>query len=580
MSSPIVAQYVPMGSISHQTGLPQTNDNNFPDKNAQQSGILTGESLKELLARLRSKHPLYEKYEALWQTYLDTFEGGPSMIKPTYLHKHMREADEDFDARVKRAHYTNYCEPLTTFFTDFIFTETIHRGGGSKADWFTEFITDVNRKGDDITAFMGEGVCNDFQILGMVYGLVDAPPKPDGIEVVTKADEQAFKLKPYWVLVRATEVLDWGADEFGKYVYWKRRQFVTDTDPLGRKIDIERYTEWTPTLITITDVTKIQNVEKATQTQRVNGLGKVPVVVARYRTSKEDPEMGLSFLRDLASDNVAVLNLTSLLDEFLYKQCFNLLAMEMSSELPRADQEDGAMGTSNVLTYPPGMKAPAYITPSSEPAAKIQDERRTIVAEMYRRAAQDTVNELFNGGGSSGFSKAQSFRTTVPRIANRAEVLERFEIQMFQLTYEYMGEEWDGKIAYKDHYEITNLSDALAQMQTLFSQLLIPSATFAKEEMLRMISLFDGKIAAPELKTIRAEIESADWDEWQDTMKLHFLGRAATSPDIGTALGQPPVPVPGTSSEMATAGKDTATAPSTATKPTLTATQAAKTSAK
>jgi hypothetical protein len=289
--------------------------------------------------------------------------------------------------------------------------------------------------------------------------------------------------------------------------------------------------------------------------------------------------MGLSFVRDLAMDNIAVMNLTSLLDEFLYKQCFNILAMEMDTDLPKADQEDGAMGTSNTLLFPKGAKTPLYITPSSEPANKISEERGTIVAEMYRRAAQDTVNELFNGGGSSGFSKAQSFRTTVPRIANRAEILETFEIQMFQLTYEYMGETWDGKIAYKDHYEITNISDALAQMQTLFSELLIPSPTFAKEEMLRMVSLFDGKLAPDVLKQIRNEIKTADMTEWSDLQKLHYLGRAATSPDVGTALGQAPAPVPGTAS-MATPGKDTATAPSTPKKPTLTTAQVAKTSAK
>jgi hypothetical protein len=422
-------------------------------------------------------------------------------------------------------------------------------------------------------------VSNDVQIFGMAYGLVDAPPRPEGVKVVTKADEKAFGLKPYWVSVRPTEVLDWGVDEFDKYVYWKRKQNVETTDGLGRKVEIERYTEWTPTTITVTDITKVQNVEKAVQTQRPNGLKKVPVTPIRYTRSKEDPFMGLSFVRDLAMDNIAVMNLTSLLDEFLYKQCFNILAMEMNGELPKADQEDGAMGTSNVLTYPQGMKAPQYITPSSEPANKISEERRTIVAEMYRRAAQDTVNELFNGGGSSGFSKAQSFRTTVPRIANRAEILETFEIQMFQLTYEYLGETWNGKIAYKDHYEITNISDALAQMQTLFSELLIPSPTFAKEEMLRMVSLFDGKLAPDVLKQIRNEIQTADMTEWSDLQKLHYLGRAATSPDVGTALGQAPAPVPGTAS-MATPGKDTATAPSTPKKPTLTTAQVAKTSAK
>lgn len=582
MGSNLVIQNVPLGTkVSQYIGVPETtdDDSSIPSGAKKVSGILTGESLKELLARLRSEHPLYTKYKGLWKMYLDTFEGGPCMAQDVYLHKHMREADEDYQERLKRVHYTNYCEPLTTFFTDFIYTETIHRDGGSQNDLFTEFINNVNRKGDSITSFMADGVSNEYQIFGMAYGLVDAPPRPVGVKIVTKADEAAYKLKPYWVLIRAAEVLDWGVDDFDQYVYFKRKQNVVDTDSLGRKVEIERYTEWTPLTITVTDVTKVKNVEQAVQTQRPNELKKVPVVVARYTRSKEDPFMGLSFLRDLATDNIAVMNLTSLLDEFLYKQCFNILAMEMESDLPKADQEDGAMGTSNVLTYPKGMKAPQYITPSATPADKIAEERRTIVAEMYRRAAQDTVNELFNGGGSSGFSKAQSFRTTVPRIAHRAEVLEKFEIDMFKLTYEYMGEKWDGKIAYKDHYEITNLSDALSQMTTLFKDLLIPSETFAREEMNRMISLFDGKIAPDVLKKIRAEIDDADMTEWLDAQRLAFLGAAARSLDVGAALGLPTAPV-STASAMATPGKDKPTAPSTAKKPTLTTTQVAKTSAK
>jgi hypothetical protein len=77
---------------------------------------------------------------------------------------------------------------------------------------------------------------------------------------------------------------------------------------------------------------------------------------------------------------------------------------------------------------------------------------------------------------------------------------------------------------------------------------------------------------------IKNEIETANWTQWQDKMTLNFLGRAATSPDVGAALGLP-VAAP-TSSDVATPGKDTATAPSTAKKPTATVTAAAKSSAK
>lgn len=522
---------------------------------------------KQEIERLQSQHPDYMAYKPLWDLYVAAYEGGPSFCTEHNLFKHTRETSQDFDDRVKRMHYMNYCEPLVDFFTTFIFAETIQRDDKNDLKWFSTFCTNVDRRGNDITAFMSE-VSNVKDIYGMAYLLVDAPPLPEAPPgMLSKADVEQANADPYWVLVRPTEVLDWGVDQFDQFVYLKRAHPVVEVDPSsGQKKVLTRFTEWTRNQIRVTDVFEGKNGPQIEQVTIVdNQLGIVPFHVARYHRSLQHPHMGNSFLRDLAPNNREVMNLTSLLQEFLYRQCFNILAMEADSSLtlPKADAEDGTVGTSNVLEYPKGAKAPVYVVPSSEPANKFQDERRTIVAEMYRRAAQDTVNELFNGGGSSGFSKAQSFRTTVPRIANRAEVLEKAEVRLFQLTYQYRGKEWSGEIKYKDHYEITNLSDALNQLNMMFKDLLIPSATFAKEEMKRMVHLYDGKIDPDTLDQIYQEIEDTDWAEWLDTMKLSYLGRAATSNDVGLSLGEPVPPPASAGDQGQVKGKDTQTAPST-----------------
>src|SRR5208337_2709489 len=150
--------------------------------------------------------------------------------------------------------------------------------------------------------------------------------------------------------------------------------------------------------------------------------------------------------------------------------------------------------TANMMKYATGTKAPAYITPPTEPAKCLQEERASNIMSMYKIAAQDTQNDLFNGGKSSGFSKAVSFQTTVPKIATRAEILEHLEMQLLELTFEFMGKEWNGSIKYKDHYQIANLTDALAQLSTLFKDLQINSKTFAEMQMKRMIDEFDGKL--------------------------------------------------------------------------------------
>lgn len=483
---------------------------------------------KKEIARLQSKSATYQLYEAKWAFYLAAYEGGERFACKENIFKHPREHPEDFEERSKRLFYHNFCRPLVNFYTTFIFAETIQRDGGKNGAWFNNFILDVNNKGEDIGSFMGQ-VCDDMQIFGMSYILVDAP-QIDGD--LTVAQEKEQNIRPYWVIMRPDEVLDWVVDPFDKFKYLKRCQVIDNIDASFNHQTIERYYEWTPQNIKISDidVTVKEKPQLVDSKIIANKLGKIPVVLARYERSKVDKFMGQSFLTDIAYMGREVMNLTSLLQEFLYRQCFNILAMEQDPNVPETEQSQGEIGTANMLRHPMGTKAPSYITPPVAPAKFLQDERTGIVNAMYRIAAQDTVNELFNGAKASGYSKSQSFRTTVPKIATRADVLERTEVNLLKLTFEYMGKTWDGTIKYKDHYEITNLTDALQQMTVLFKDLQLPSETFVKAELKRMIHEFDGKLTEEEIQKAEKEIDTMDFDAWQATQKLAYVGRAAEAP--------------------------------------------------
>lgn len=523
------------------------------------SASLSANNKKEF-ERLQATHELYTLYAKNWDFYLAAYEGGDKFANEQNIFRHPREHEDDWRERVKRAHYHNYCERLVDFFTDFIFAETIDRTAEDTDNFFGQFISDVNKKGEDITEFMRQ-VSDDAQIFGMIYVLVDSPTK-DPSAVISKADEVKQGIRPYFVMIRPVEILDWVTDAFDKFIYIKRKQMIEDFDPATKsKKNILRFTEWYNDEIHITDVdiTDKKNIVITKQPVIPNALKEIPIEVVRYKRSKDNRFMGNSFLRDLAMNNREVLNLTSLEQEFLYKQCFNVLAMERDSQLDLQDQQDGEWGISNVLYYPKDGKPPIYITPDSGPADKIAAARQTCVNEMYKRAAQDMVNELFNGGKSSGFSKSMSFSTTVPYIASRADTLERTENRLFTLAYKYMNQEWKGKIKYKDRYEITNLTDALAQMTAMFKDLQMPSETFAKAELKRIIHEFDGKLPYEQLKKAEDEIDGMDFKEFQDTMKLAFIGRAAMSPDTPLAFGDKPTTNP-------TPGKDTAPKASTATR--------------
>lgn len=482
------------------------------------------------ILRLRETHDLWKLFNPQWAFYLSAYEGGQSFTTAENLFKHQRENSADYDDRVQRLHYFNYCAPLVDFFTNFIFSETIHRDGGSDQKFYEDFSKNVNMKGDDIVTFM-RTVCEDMQIFGMAYVLIDAPQVnlPDGL-IVTKYVEQQLNLRPYWCLLKPDEIIDWETDEFGNYMYMKRLQNLTQRFA-GRKVLLQKYSEFYPneTVITYVDVTDPQKPKIfGSPVTYPNSLGEIPILSIRYKRNKMYPDMATSFLVDLAYNNREVMNQTSLLQEFLYRQAFNILAKEVDTQIPMQSQEEGVAGTANVLEYPKGANPPNYLSPASDPAQEIRAERLFIVSEMYKRAAQDVMSELFNGEGASGFSKAQGFAKTVPFITSRADNLEQFENKLTQKTWQFQGKDWNGSVKYKDRYEVTNLNDYMTQLTMLFKDLKFPSETFAKEELKRAVAEFDGKISPENRMKIEAEIEKMNFKEW--IISLEPPKAVATSP--------------------------------------------------
>jgi hypothetical protein len=530
------------------------------DQNVKFIALDTGTELdpgkkgKSEIKRLRETHAQWDVYAPEWAFYLSAYEGGTGFANQDNLFRHVRENEDDFRDRAKRLDNLNYCEPIVDFYTNFIFTESIERDGEENAEFYDDFVKNVNLRGDSVSDFMRD-VSDDVQIFGMSYILVDAPPPPADGSVVSKADEKALGIRPYWVLIKPEEITNWVVDDFGKFVYLKRKQLTTELD--GNKVlAIEKYTEW------FTDHVDVSRIDVSKPAKPVylgkeilpNEMGKIPVVVARHKRAKSDTHIGLSFLRDFAYNNRKILNLSSLLDEFLYRQAFNILTMQIDPNgggVPEQGADEQIIGTANKIDYPAGAERPMYISPPVDPAKFIQEERQRIQQEMFKRAAQDTLNELFNGEKSSGFSQAQSFSKTVPFISSRADVLEAVENELMALTMERISKEWKGKIKYKDRYEITNLTDALTQLKMLAVDLQVSSETFVKEELKRMVREFDGKLQPETLKKIMKEIDGMDFKEWKETT----LSGGKTS-----AVDQQKPKSTGTMTEAAQEAKSTNTA--------------------
>lgn len=273
---------------------------------------------KSILDKLRSKHEHYDIFHSKWAFYMDSFEGGEDFITEKNIFRHVRENIDDHRDRVERAVYLNYVQPLVSFFSNFIFSEEIMRTGGTNAELYSKFTKDVDDQGNKMELFMKE-VSDLTQIFGHVDILVDKkqiPVELRGADVrISKKQEEDLGLdKPYLVILYPEEVYDWNLVN-GKFTYLKR---------CIKEKDVETYTEWFPEAVVITTVTRLDPKKETYSIKREvieNILKEVPIVRAYFKQSKKYKGMGISFLKDISYICRRIMNLSSLLDEFLYRQC-------------------------------------------------------------------------------------------------------------------------------------------------------------------------------------------------------------------------------------------------------------------
>lgn len=505
--------------------------------------VTTAEAREQAeIKRLRATHSDYADRKDFWLFLLKSYEGGPAYVDEDTLHKHQRENRLDYEDRLKRAYFLNYCQPLVDFVPEFIFSQGVER----KADptlvvEFEKFKHNCDRAGTTLDVFMQQ-LAEDARIYGMTFVMVDKlpPPVEQDPEAVSvqRASELGIDL-PYMVKVNPLEVLDWRIDQTGNYIFLKRRECMSYYDyTTGDYVDAERYSEWYPThkQISVVDVTDPKKPAILSQADTPNTWQEIPFIPVIYKRSKANNDLGMSFLQDIAFQNRQIFNLTSLLDEFLFRQCFNVLVMETSSMVPRKEQVDGNIGNSNVLEVPAATKLkPEYLSPPVAPAEFLQAERQHIAEEMYRIAAQDLMSEVYTGTGRSGDAIKQAFSRTIPVIAKTADMLQQSERRIFGLWAKMLGKNWSsGKISYRDDYSVTNLQDLILQLTSIFNSIHILSPTFVREEWKRIIHEFDGKIDADTMAKIIEEITAVS-----DQAIVNIIVPPVVPPDQQAGFGVP-----------------------------------------
>jgi hypothetical protein len=396
------------------------------------------------------RHPDYLKLYERWDFLLEAYEGGQEYIKADWtlyrdekpeanfirhLHQHERENMDDYRDRLTRAYYLNFTKPIIHIYRDHIIRkgiETVFADDKSKDDVWLEFEKDCTKTGMSLDYFMMKRVFPMVQVFGWMPLLVDMEFYPEGIR--TEKERKEKDARPFVVRIYPKDFLNWQVGPDGKFdwVYFRESNVQSWDDPENiTSMNIEE------TFKVITrdswavydshgDIVKDKDNEEL---KGNHNLKEVPIVIAfNEETEQYSHPIGMSAVNDIADINKELYNLSSLEQEFLYRQCFAVLLMD-----EKFLGKIMALGVGNALPTAEGQVPPEYISPSIDPAKYISDKQKDLIAEMYRHAVvRDTTA---TAAAESGISKAYDFHHSNQNIASKSKSMEEAEAQLKYYHY-------------------------------------------------------------------------------------------------------------------------------------------------
>ena len=174
-------------------------------------------------------HPIYKLREDDWCKYRDLYVGGHDILTaPQYLWKHEFESDLKagpvveggtdvsranlagsaslYAIRKLRTRYVNYMRPIINRYRSLLFKQEPDLEG--VRDVFGDEIDDVDGEGTSLLNFITDHVATEFFLYGKVGILTDSFDV-DEANMISKAAQQALKMRPYFQILTALEMHDW-----------------------------------------------------------------------------------------------------------------------------------------------------------------------------------------------------------------------------------------------------------------------------------------------------------------------------------------------------------------------------------
>ena len=398
---------------------------------------------------LNSSHWMYMRNRDRWEFLYNSYVGGEPYRQGGYLIKYSLETDGEYRARLDNTPLDNQCASVISTYVSFLFRQHPDR---DFATWegrsdLEDFLNDCDMEGRSFDNFIKQ-----VSIWASVFGHSFIIMSKPNLGLVSAQQEQELGIRPYVNLLTPLVVSDWRWRRSlnGRYEleYFKYVEEVAD------KITVVK--EWT------LDTVKTWEMDDAKKEARMiseepNQLGIIPVVIV-YNQRSVVKDLGVSDITDIAD---------------LQRQIYCLLSEQEQSirldghpTLVTPQNAQVGSGAGAVIQLEIGSDAglnPYYLSPGGDTITSIHNSIDKLSEAIDRISFTGGVRAT-RTQTQSGVSLEVEFSLLNGKLAEKGDLLELSEEQLWRLFALYQGLTWEGEIKYPDSF---NIRDEQREMQQL-----------------------------------------------------------------------------------------------------------------
>jgi hypothetical protein len=441
------------------------------------------ETLSTEIANLVSANEIYDSYKDTWKYLLESYVGGLEYRQAQHLTRYQLETDGEYAARLRATPLENHCQSVISVYNSFLFRTEPQRDFTNNGMTFEleSFLRDADLDGRSLDSFMKD-VSTWASVFGHCWIMVTKP----NVGAVTRADELAQGVRPYVSLLTPLVVLDWAwkRSPSGRYELSKLK-YLEDVNGNVRTVK-----EWTKETI-MTSVVDTEKGQILEQVIDVNELGKIPAVIA-YNGRSVIRGIGISDITDIADAQRFIYNATC--------ECEQSIRLDSHPSLVKTPETQAGIGAGSLIHMPenldPGLK-PYLLEFSGASVDSIYKAIDHTIAAIDKMANTGAVRAT-ESRTMSGVAMETEFQLLNARLSEKADNLELAEEQMWQLWYEYMGQQWMGAIDYPGSFNIRDTGSEITQLQTAKNTATDPRVhAEIDKKILEWMGVEDIDIAAP-----------------------------------------------------------------------------------